>query len=145
MSHRSSPFSAKIHVLAPAGPVPVDKLRAGMKVADRHGAIKWQLAPNVEQREGYFAGDDAARLAGILGALRDPEAHTAWCARGGYGTPRLLTSLSQARQANPRKQDGPREMHPKRPFIAGFSDVTALLCWAWPSDSSSGASNLRAL
>ena len=131
MSHQPSPFSAKIHVLAPAGPVPVDKLRAGMKVADRHGAIQWQLAPNVEQREGYFAGDDAARLAGILGALRDPEAHTAWCARGGYGTTRLLTSLSQALQANPRKQDGPRAMHPKRPFIAGFSDVTALLCWAW--------------
>ena len=118
MSHRSAPSSPKIHVVAPAGPVPADRLRAGMAAARRLGPAQWALAENLPQRTGYFAGDDAARLAGLLTALRDPDASAVWCARGGYGSTRLLAALDR---------DAPAGL----PTLVGFSDVTALLCWAW--------------
>jgi len=115
-------MTAKIHVVAPAGPVPADKLATGMKSAARYGTIQWQVAPNIDHHEGYFAGDDSARLAGVVHAMRDTEALAAWCARGGYGTTRLLSALTR---------ELPATAGSAHPFIIGFSDVTALLCWAW--------------
>ncbi|NVB39120.1 LD-carboxypeptidase [Pseudenhygromyxa sp. WMMC2535] len=109
-------------MVAPSGPVDLERLGRGLAhVRRRFGEPV--LAANLEQRSGYFAGDDEARLGALNAALRDPKAALIWAARGGYGATRLLRRLDPAllRPAGGRP--------PK--LIVGFSDVTALLCWAW--------------
>jgi muramoyltetrapeptide carboxypeptidase len=76
-------------------------------------------APNLTEQVGYFAGDDGQRLHATQDALADPEAAAVLCARGGYGATRLLGALDPERL----------RAHPK--LLVGFSDITALLCWAW--------------
>jgi muramoyltetrapeptide carboxypeptidase len=113
--------NARIHLVAPAGPVDPERLRRGLARL-RHGrAFELVEASNLQLRVGYFAGDDETRLAALQRALDDPEAQVVWCARGGYGSTRLLSRLDPA---------GLRA-HPKT--IVGFSDTTALCAWAWSS------------
>lgn len=110
---------ARIHLAAPSGPVPRDRLEAGivaLRAALGPLAGEFSLAPNLAARDGYFAGDDDTRLAALANALADPEIDAILCARGGYGLTRLLHRLDPARLA------------PK--LLVGFSDVTALLAWA---------------
>ncbi|HEY0133277.1 MAG TPA: LD-carboxypeptidase, partial [Nannocystis sp.] len=114
---------ARVHVVAPSGPVPSDRLEAGLaalrdQVLPPHITGEISLADNVGARAGYFAGDDPTRLAALQAALADPEIDAIVCARGGYGLTRLIGSLDPARlRAAPK-------------LIVGFSDVTALLAWA---------------
>lgn len=78
-----------------------------------------RLADNVHAQTGYFAGPDPARLAALQAALGDPDGAAVVCARGGYGATRLLANLDP----EPLVRD-PR-------LLVGFSDITALLCWAY--------------
>ncbi len=108
---------AAIHVVAPSGPVPTDRVGRGIAVLERAGFVV-QRSANLGARDGYFAGDDAARLSALHDALAGDSA-AIWCARGGYGLTRLLARLDPA-----MLRDRPRP-------VLGFSDVTALLSWAW--------------
>jgi muramoyltetrapeptide carboxypeptidase len=114
----AAPGSGQVHVIASSGPVAADRLRRGLAhVRRRFGEPT--LAPNLERRTGYFAGDDAERLGALAAALADDRAQLLWAARGGYGATRLLARLDPALlRARPK-------------LLVGFSDVTALLCWAW--------------
>lgn len=110
---------ARIHLAAPSGPVPSERLEAGiLALRATLGPIagEFSLAPNLAARAGYFAGDDDTRLGALTAALIDPEIDAIICARGGYGLTRLLPRLDPAR------------VTPK--LLVGFSDVTALLAWA---------------
>ncbi|KIG13750.1 Muramoyltetrapeptide carboxypeptidase [Enhygromyxa salina] len=103
--------------MAPSGPVNSERVRRGLAhVRRRYGEPR--LAANLERRAGYFAGDDAERLASLELALRDEQAHVIWAARGGFGATRLLGRLDPALLERPK-------------LLVGFSDVSALLCWAW--------------
>ncbi len=62
-----------------------------------------------------FGGTDAQRLVDLQNALDDSEIKAIFCARGGYGTPRIVDALNWTQF---RK-------FPK--WIIGFSDVTVLL------------------
>ena len=105
-------------MIASSGPVDPERLARGLAHARRRfGAV--ELAANVARRSGYFAGDDQERFAALDAALRDPDTEILWAARGGYGATRLL----------PRLDPSLLRDRPKR--LVGFSDVTALLCWAW--------------
>jgi muramoyltetrapeptide carboxypeptidase len=113
-----APHSGQVHVIASSGPVHADRLRRGLAhVRRRFGEPT--LAPNLERRTGYFAGDDAERLAALAAALADDRAQLLWAARGGYGATRLLARLDPS----------PLRARPK--LLLGFSDVTALSCWAF--------------
>jgi muramoyltetrapeptide carboxypeptidase len=68
----------------------------------------------VYTRHHQFAGTDAERLGDLQSMLDDPEIRAVICARGGYGTSRLLDGVDLNAFAR----------HPK--WIAGFSDITAL-------------------
>jgi muramoyltetrapeptide carboxypeptidase len=110
--------SGWVHVIAPSGPVDLDRTQRGLAHLRRHFGAPC-VAANLEQRSGYFAGDDGERLTALEQALRDERSGIIWAARGGYGATRLLSRLD------------PESMraHPK--LFVGFSDVTALLCWAF--------------
>jgi muramoyltetrapeptide carboxypeptidase len=109
---------ARIHIVAPSGPVPPDRLEAGLAALRNFVPGEISLAPNLPLRAGYFAGDDRARLDALQAALADPEIDAVVCARGGYGLTRLLPLLDPARLAAAPK------------LLVGFSDITALLAWA---------------
>lgn len=61
-----------------------------------------------------FAGDDALRNRDFQTAIDHPKVKAIWCARGGYGSVRMMENIS-LKALN---------THPK--WLIGFSDVTAL-------------------
>ena len=65
-------------------------------------------------RNDQFSGTDEERLGDLQRMLDDPEIKAIFCARGGYGTGRLLDSIDLNGFA----------AHPK--WISGLSDITAL-------------------
>ena len=67
-------------------------------------------------RSGYLAGTDVDRAAQVNAAFADGNVQAIVCARGGYGSMRILPYLDY---------DAIRR-HPK--LLMGFSDITALLC-----------------
>lgn len=99
-------------VVALSGPVHEPALDAGLEVLRGAGLVPVE-APNLRARQGYLAGDDTARLAG-LAAVLDADVRAIWAARGGYGAMRLLAAMPWERLA---RWGG---------WVVGFSDVTAL-------------------
>jgi len=77
--------------------------------------FKVHLGPHVYDRKGYLAGRDEARLGDLYVMFQDPEIKAVICARGGYGSLRLLDRIDF---------DLIRK-HPK--ILVGYSDITALL------------------
>lgn len=63
---------------------------------------------------GYLAGSDAERAIEINALLRDPEVRVIMCARGGYGSMRILERVDYAAAKK------------SRPVVVGYSDITAL-------------------
>ncbi|CAL9381812.1 putative murein peptide carboxypeptidase [Streptomyces sp. enrichment culture] len=108
---------ARVAVVAPSGPVPEERLQAGLDVL-RGWDLDPVVAPHVLDRHGtldHLAGDDADRAADLQGAWCDPAVDAVLCARGGYGAQRLVGLLDW---------DAMRAAGPK--VFVGFSDITAL-------------------
>ena len=79
---------------------------------------KWGLQPVIGSSIGLedhqFAGSDEQRAKDLQQQLNDPEIKAIWCAKGGYGTVRILDFIDfSAFKKNPK-------------WIIGYSDVTAL-------------------
>lgn len=114
--HRLRPGDA-VAVVAPAGPVPEDLLDAGVDQL-RSWGLRVEVGEHVRQRHPrleYLAGADADRAADLQRAWCDPDVAAVLCARGGYGSLRVLDHLDWTRMAAAR---------PK--VFAGSSDITAL-------------------
>src|SRR5690606_21943446 len=62
----------------------------------------------------HFAGTDQQRCEDLQNAMDDPTISAIWCARGGYGTVRILDMLDYTKF----------EKKPK--WVIGYSDITAL-------------------
>lgn len=110
-----------IGIVAPAGPVKLDKLRTGLtRLGD---AFDLRLAPSITEARApelprYLAASDEVRAAELMAMLADPDVRAIILARGGYGLMRIL----------PRLDPDVLRRDPKP--IVGFSDATALLAWA---------------
>ncbi|WP_053850346.1 LD-carboxypeptidase [Streptomyces sp. NRRL B-24085] len=108
---------ARVAVVAPSGPVPEERLQAGLDVL-RGWDLDPVVAPHVLDRHSeftYLAGTDADRAADLQNAWCDPSVDAVLCARGGYGVLRMVDLLDW---------DALRAAGPK--VLVGFSDVTAL-------------------
>jgi muramoyltetrapeptide carboxypeptidase len=106
-----------VAVVAPAGPVPEERLDAGLEVLRSWGLVVREM-PHVRGRQDdleYLAASDASRAADLMAAWCDPEVAAVFCARGGYGVQRMVDLLDWASLA----EAGPKP-------LVGFSDVTAL-------------------
>ncbi len=76
--------------------------------------LKAKRAGNLLQRDGYLAGTDAARAAGMNALFAEPEVRAIFAVRGGWGAARTLPLLDwKTIRANPK-------------LVLGFSDITAL-------------------
>jgi len=104
---------ATIGVVAPASPVTPERIEYGLQWLRDHG-YRVVTGPHLFAQRGYLAGTDRERASDLLEMFARPEVEAIFCARGGYGTPRLLSLLDY---------DLIRE-NPK--ILLGYSDVTAL-------------------
>ncbi|MDD5204569.1 MAG: LD-carboxypeptidase [Desulfobacterales bacterium] len=103
-----------ISVIAPAGPVEPSELLPGM---DRLQEMGFNVlpAPHLYDKKEYLAGKDTARLEDLHAAFRNKEIKAIFCARGGYGTLRLLPKIRFSFiRRNPK-------------ILVGYSDITSLL------------------
>lgn len=107
-----------VAVVAPAGRVNPHALDRGLALL-REWGLEPVLGDAVYRAHGYLAGTDAERAADLNRFLRDPAVPAMICARGGYGSMRLLPHLDW--EAARR--------HPK--LLVGFSDITALHLALW--------------
>lgn len=71
------------------------------------------VSPNIGKQHLRFAGTNAERANALTAQLLNPEIDAILCAKGGYGTIRLLDLVDWKNM-------------PKKPII-GYSDITALL------------------
>jgi len=106
-----------VAVVAPAGPVPEERLAAGLEVLAGWG-LEVRVGPHVHGRHpdaDYLSAPDADRAADFMAAWTDPNVQAVICARGGYGVQRMVDLLDWAAIA----AAGPK-------VLVGFSDITAL-------------------
>ncbi len=105
-----------IGIAAPAAAVDPDLLAAGEERWRQRGFTIGHR-DDLLARHRYLAGDDARRAGEVMELVCDPKVDAIVCARGGYGSPRILERLDAAAVRSARKP------------LVGFSDVTALLLW----------------
>jgi muramoyltetrapeptide carboxypeptidase len=104
----------RIGVISPAGPVNASELQPGLDILESSG-FEVLLGRHVYNRRDYLAGDDKARLEDLHAMFRESTVKAVFCARGGYGSPRLLDKIDYDMiQGNPK-------------ILVGYSDITALL------------------
>jgi muramoyltetrapeptide carboxypeptidase len=102
-----------IGIVAPASPFDPAEFARGMEQLREMG-FELRTAEGISERRGYLAGSDLQRSAQLHRMFLDDSVDAVMCARGGYGTLRLLAQLDY---------DLIRA-HPK--VFIGFSDITAL-------------------
>jgi muramoyltetrapeptide carboxypeptidase len=102
-------------VVAPASPVDRDLFAAGAAILESWG-FRLSYGPEIFASRPYQAAADLEVCQFLQQALLNPEAAGIICARGGYGTLRILEHLDFTRLAAPPK------------YLIGFSDITNLLC-----------------
>jgi len=103
-----------IGIVAPGGAFDAEPFGRGVKRIEELG-FRVKVYPEIFNKKRYFAGDDNQRLNVLMNAFSDPEVKAIMCARGGYGTQRLIPRLNQ----------GLIKKNPK-PFV-GYSDITIFL------------------
>lgn len=105
----------RVGVLAPASPCPVNELETGCAILEKLGLEVVVDVGSESLQSGYLAGSDEYRASRFNQFVQDPEIKALFCARGGYGSLRILPELLY---------DSLRSA-PKA--LVGFSDITALL------------------
>lgn len=103
-----------IGIVAPAGPFDSDKFMKGKTALESLG-FRTFFDENIFQKQGFLAGSDIRRADGVNRLFADPSILAIVCARGGYGSLRILPLLDFETIQN----------HPK--IFLGFSDISVLL------------------
>jgi muramoyltetrapeptide carboxypeptidase len=104
----------RIGIVAPAGPVLQDEIQPGLDFLESLG-FEPVCSPHLYDQKGYLAGEDKARVKDLHAMFREKKIKAVLCARGGYGTQRVLQKLDY----------GLFSRNPK--IFVGYSDITALL------------------
>ena len=82
----------------------------------RSWGLRVKTGKHLFSEDNQFSGTDNERIEDLQEMMDDPEVKAIICARGGYGTSRIIDQINfEHFVENPK-------------WIAGFSDVTAILC-----------------
>lgn len=103
----------KIGIVAPARKIEFHELNTAIDVFESWG-LKVELGKNIFKEYHQFAGTEVQRAEDFQKMLDDHEIKAIFCARGGYGTIKILDLLSFEKFIK----------NPK--WMVGFSDVTVL-------------------
>lgn len=101
----------KIRIVAPAGRIKKEFVLSGVEWLKQQG-YNVKLGNHVLKEHYQFAGSDEERLSDMQEALDDKEAKAIICARGGYGSIRIIDKLDFSSF----------KRYPK--WMVGFSDIT---------------------
>jgi muramoyltetrapeptide carboxypeptidase len=103
-----------VGVIAPGSPVSKSEIEKGLRLLESQH-LKPILGKHLFDSAKYLAGYDIDRTSDLHHMFLDPDIKAIFCARGGYGTTRLLHMIDfDIIAQNPK-------------IIVGFSDITALL------------------
>lgn len=103
-----------IGIVAPAGPFDPEKFMKGKTVLESMG-FQTFFDEGIFQKNGFLAGTDIQRADQVNRLFADPSVQAVVCARGGYGSMRILSLLDFEII----------QTHSK--IFLGFSDISALL------------------
>lgn len=104
-----------IGMVCPAGYMPLDNFQQCLNTLG-HWGFQVKLGCTPGNQFHYFSGTDEVRLQDLQNMLDDDEVAAILCARGGYGTGRIIEKLDFERFVQKPK------------WIIGFSDITVLHC-----------------
>ncbi len=103
----------KVAIISTARKISLEELQPSIQLLKDWG-LEPVLATNLFAEENQFAGSDAQRTEDLQTMLDDENIKAIWCARGGYGTIRIIDNIDFSKfQQNPK-------------WIIGYSDVTVL-------------------
>ncbi len=103
-----------IAILAPAGQLIGKSEALDLAISQLQSwGLEVVVGSNILETDGHFAGDDDQRRQVFQEMLDDPSIKAIWCARGGYGSMRIMDQLDYSKF----------QEHPK--WIVGYSDITA--------------------
>ncbi|HGY57267.1 MAG TPA: LD-carboxypeptidase [Caldithrix abyssi] len=115
---RRLPSKGTIGIFAPAYQPNQEKLARGISYLKAKGFTVVEGA-SLRASYGYFAGNDDLRLDDLHRLFADPQIDAIICARGGWGTLRLLDRIDyDLIQKNPK-------------LFVGYSDITTLQLAFW--------------
>tara|TARA_B100000809_G_scaffold148359_1_gene145823 strand:- start:4018 stop:4917 length:900 start_codon:yes stop_codon:yes gene_type:complete len=104
---------ATVAIVSTARKISKKELIPAITILKKWG-LKVVLGTSIEAEQHQFAGNDELRTSDFQTMLDHPQIDAIWCARGGYGTVRIIDLLDFSNFKN----------HPK--WIIGYSDVTVL-------------------
>lgn len=103
-----------IGLISTARKVSREEMQPAIEALESWG-LKVVCAPNLFKEHHQFAGSDEERFADLQTFIDEPKIKAILCARGGYGTVRIIDELNfRSLKQNPK-------------WICGYSDVTVLL------------------
>ncbi|MGC9331423.1 MAG: S66 peptidase family protein [Bacteroidales bacterium] len=103
----------RIEIVSPAGKIDPSLIDAAAKIIAA-GGYRAIISPNAKGSFHTYSGSDEERLADLQHALDNPEVKAVCCARGGYGTMRIVDTINFVAAVEQKK------------WLIGFSDITAL-------------------
>jgi muramoyltetrapeptide carboxypeptidase len=106
--------SDKVGIIPPASKIPISYIDNATKLLKSWG-LEVVLSSNYNSSHFDFAGTDVERLDALQKMLDDHDLKCIFCARGGYGTSRIVDQLDLVKFEDSLK------------WIIGFSDITLLL------------------
>ncbi|MDO9274297.1 MAG: LD-carboxypeptidase [Lutibacter sp.] len=102
-----------VAIVSTARKITSDKIIPAIKLLEKWG-LNVVVGDTIGSEENQFSGSDEARIIDFQQMLNNPKVKAIWCARGGYGTVRIVDKLDFTEF----------KKHPK--WIIGYSDITVL-------------------
>lgn len=102
-----------IGITSPAGYITLEEIQPAVSLM-RDWGYEVRIGTTIGKRDYTFGGTDDERLSDLQAMLDDRKVKAIMCARGGYGSVRIVDRIKW----------NPFKMHPK--WIIGFSDITVL-------------------
>ncbi len=100
-----------IYITSPAKAIDVAYIQEAKVFLEKHG-FQVLLADHVQEAYHYFSGTEEERRRDFQFGIDHPDVKAIWCARGGYGSIRIVDQIQWAAQLRAPK------------WIVGFSDIT---------------------
>lgn len=102
-----------VGIVSTARKITKEEVKPALQLLEKWG-LRAVLGKTIGAEENQFAGSDGLRAEDFQQMLDGPEIKAIWCARGGYGTVRMVDWLDfSAFKKNPK-------------WIIGYSDITVL-------------------
>lgn len=100
-----------IGIFAPARKIAASEIEMAIRLIEKAG-FRARIGRNIFASEHQFAGSDAQRAEDLQELINDKEVRAIFCARGGYGSVRIVELIDWK-----KLRDDPK-------WIVGYSDVT---------------------